>query len=293
MVKYIFLVFMVFSSNAISSVTSWIDFEQKKGKITLPVKIYGVDGFAIIDSTAQSNFIGASFSANNIDLFSKRGIIEIRDNRGERRVNRFANVDTEIFGMDMSFKELTPIDAHGYDLVLGVPFFREHLIQIDYPNSRLRLISHSSVDISKYSNVEIISQRDSLVSTNTLRKNDPSLKVFKTELNGQPFWLTLDTTELSGIKILADDAANLGLKISNNEIPTIIDSVKIGPFNLENVSVSVIDFGEGIIKSGKITTGTRVEQSVESAGIIGFDILQHFILTLDFKNDHALLQVGE
>ncbi|MBB1293322.1 hypothetical protein [Pseudoalteromonas sp. SR41-4] len=293
MLKYMLFMILFFSAQVMSSVTNWVDFELRNGKITLPVKIYGIDSVAIIDSTAQSNFIGVGFSTKHIDLFSKRGIVEIRDNRGERRVERFANVNVHIFDVDMPFKELTPINADGYDLVLGVPFFREHIVQIDYPKSRLRLISHASVDISKYSNIEMVSKREPLLSANTLLKNDPSLKVFKTELNGRSFWLTLDTTELNGIKILKDDASDLGIKMNPNEKTTIINSVKIGPFNLENVSVSLLDFGEDIMNSGKVTTGTRVEQSVESKGVIGFDILQHFIITLDFKNNYALLQVGE
>lgn len=292
MLKYMLFIILFFSGQVMSSVTNWIDFELRNGKITLPVKIYGIDGVAIIDSTAQSNFIGVDFSTKHIDLLSKRGIVEIRDNRGERRVERFANVNVHIFDVNMPFKELTPINADGYDLVLGVPFFREHVVQIDYTKSRLRLMSHSSADISKFSNVEMISQRDSLFSNKTLNKNDPSLKVFKTELDGQPFWLTFDTTELNGISILADDASKLGLS-SNNDKSMFINSVKIGPFELDNVSIKKMDLRSGIMSRGKITTGTRVEQSVESKGILGFDILQHFVLTIDFKNNYALLQAGE
>jgi hypothetical protein len=67
----------------------------------------------------------------------------------------------------------------------------------------------------------------------------------------------------------------------------------IGPFEMEDVEVMVPGPGQELNLrdrgSEEWQTGTRIKRGKASDGILGYDILQHFIVTFDHKR--ALLNL--
>ena len=280
-----------------ASVTDWVKFEINQGKIMFPVEAQGIKGKAVLDSTAQNNFIGQQFADEHADILKKAGIVTLRDNLGERRVERFTSVPVKVFGTDMTFRELTPIDAEGAVLVLGVPFFRQNIVQIDYPNERLRLVSHSAINMKKIANIDMETQRDPFKTKALLDKDDSSLKVLRVLIHNKPLWLTYDSGMAEGISLTAAtlEAEKFNVNVQGTESASVstLDKVKVGPFELDGVVLRA-ESAEVISSRGnRVTTGTRVEQNVESSGAIGYDVLKHFILTLDYRNNYAALHVPE
>lgn len=280
-----------------ASVSDWVKFELNQGKINFPVEVHGIKGVAVLDSTAQNNFIAQHFADEHASLLKKAGIITVRDNLGERRVELYRQIPVKVFGTDITFRELTPVATEGAIVVFGVPFFRQNIVQIDYPNAKLRLVSHSALKMNKIANVEMRSQRDPYKASAALDKDDTSLKVLKVDIQNKPVWLTYDSRMSEGISLNSSTIEAEGFTVNSQTTEqrsvSTIDKVKVGPFELDAVLLSTS--GEDMISSrgNRITTGTRVEQNVESSGAIGYDILKHFILTLDYKNDYAALHVPE
>lgn len=70
-----------------------------------------------------------------------------------------------------------------------------------------------------------------------------------------------------------------------------LPELTIGPIVLENVIVIVPGEGEvtNVGKGVKAKLGTRIKET-SSDGILGYDVLKHFIVTIDYR--HSLLHLG-
>ena len=98
-------------------------------------------------------------------------------------------------------------------------------------------------------------------------------------------WLNAqtDTKQLMGF----------GLFESNTILNFRLDALTIGPYKLDNVSVNVPiqdnarDFGKYFNGS----SGSRIKKGVKAKGLIGYDVLKHFIITIDYMNYRVNLYV--
>jgi hypothetical protein len=72
-----------------------------------------------------------------------------------------------------------------------------------------------------------------------------------------------------------------------------IPEFKIGPFVLEDVLVSIPAEGQSAnLQSQYSTSGSRI-RGRKVQGLIGYDVLQHFLLTIDYKGGHVHLGLPE
>ena len=64
-----------------------------------------------------------------------------------------------------------------------------------------------------------------------------------------------------------------------------LPEVQLGPFRIENVRTTVVADGEVMNPLSKATavTGTHI-MSKNVKGIVGYEVLKHFVLTIDYKN---------
>ena len=70
--------------------------------------------------------------------------------------------------------------------------------------------------------------------------------------------------------------------------------VTVGPFELENALVAIPAPGENpeLFKSSA-STGSRIASRRGAAGLLGFDILQHFVVTIDYSKGYVHFYPGE
>lgn len=87
------------------------------------------------------------------------------------------------------YADVIPSSLGGADLLSGASFFYSAIIQIDYPNSRLRRLSKKSVDLRKQTNVPMKRARGSVF---------PATEV---ESEGENVWLIFDTGNAGGVKV--------------------------------------------------------------------------------------------
>ncbi len=277
---------LFFGMPALGAVSLWIPFNSDRGHISIPVMLNGESTRAILDSGASGNGVSERFLAENEGGFTFGRQTVIVGVNGRRKIRLIDDIDIEMFGTSFKIDGLMPVRLSSADLLVGLPFFTQYVLQIDYPNSRLRIITPDSVDLKEAANVR-------------MKRAGDSQPVVKVNLNDEyNAWLTLDTGNNTGILMPRSVPVRFGwleefgtadirvggvTKVSENEAFNL-PKLTIGPFTLENVIVMVP--GEGnktfVGRESVMRTGTRIKK-VDSDGILGYDILKHFVVTIDFK----------
>ena len=280
------IISLIFGLPAFAGVSAWIPFDSDGGHISIPVVLNGEETRAILDSGAAGNAISERFLAGNDGGFSYGKQIIVEGVHGTRKVRFVNGVDINMFDTSLQIDKLIPVRIHSADLIIGLPFFEHFILQIDYPAQRLRIISADTIDLKEFANVK-------------MKRSGHSHPMVKVELNNEyNAWLTLDTGNNTGIFMPRNAALRYGwldrygtaqslvagvTKVSANDtfnLPTM----NIGPFTLENVIVMVPAEGNKTMvgRESLVPTGTRIRKAT-SDGILGYDVLKHFIVTIDFN----------
>ena len=199
-----------------------------------------------------------------------------------------------MFGADFKIDKMMPVRMRSAGVLIGLGFFNNFILQIDYPNSQLRIVTHDALKLRKLANVRMKKAAGS---------PQPIVKV---DMNGEAsLWLTLDTGNNTGILIPMRSATRFdwlekygttesrlaGVTTTTNVERFNLPELTIGPVVLENVIVIVPDEGEktNVGKEARAKIGTRLKKT-SSDGILGYDVLKHFIVTIDYK--HSFLHLG-
>lgn len=303
MLRIFLCFFTLFAGSAYAAVSEWLNFEIKNNAIQIPVTIAGVDGHAVIDPTSKVNMLAMSFADLNKDKIQRTAYTTFRDIKGERNLPVYKKVDIQLFGSNITFNDLLADQGQRSDLTLGIPFFRQYIIQIDFPRSRLRLIDRNGYNIKKIANVEMKEQIDPNLSTSfnadNLKSNDQTSRVVKVALNGKDYWLTFDLLNGAGVVTTRETAKEFaGLNqplVADNTTPILsepadyfqLQSVKIGPYELEGVVLAVEpENGKRLIPVFRRSTktGTNIEKRIVPDGVLGLDVLKHLVVTIDYTN---------
>lgn len=298
--KSIFLIALLYlSPNALAGATQWMDFKLEHGHIKVPVIVGGVKAHAILDTGANVNAINGQFVRHhNLDL-NKGSSIYVKGVFDTEKRKTYKNVPINLFGTDIELDDMVDfqLGPSGDAILLGSSFFSLFIVQIDYPNNKMRLLTRDTFDLKKLKNIEMHNQKGTglpIVKVN-FNKNDSA-------------WLLLDTGNTGGIMVERSYANKLewlesyqtetGLVIGVNKIKGTesfrIDSLKFGPYTLENVLVTVPAEGErsNLESRYEVSTGSRL-RGRRVRGLLGYDILKHFVLTIDYKTGSAHISLPE
>lgn len=278
---------LAWSATTFAGVSPWIPFESDRGHITIPVTLNGEETRAILDSGARGNGISERFLAAHEGEYKFGRKTRVTGVLGERDVRLIDGIDISMFGSNFTIGDLLPVRTYSFDFIVGLRFFENYILQIDYPNSRLRVISHGSFDLKPHANVKM------------KRIGGRGAPVVKVRLNDQwSPWLLLDTGSTGGIFIKRGDAERFdwletfatvegrvrGVNKVGGTERLNLPFMTIGPFTLENPVVTVQAEGEttNVGQEQQMRLGTRLKKT-DSDGILGYDVLKHFVVTMDFK----------
>lgn len=169
-------------------------------------------------------------------------------------------------------------------MLLGAGFFNNFIVQLDYPHRKIRLVTRDSLDMGEVANVRADSQQGS------------GMPIAQVEINGVALWLLVDTGNSGTILIVRRAASKVGLldKVEGtsmsfganssgvNEFATS-DVVKFGPYEIGDVKVSFPAEGQKTnLESQYERTGSRIGGK-RVVGLIGYDLLKDFVVTLDYR----------
>ncbi len=292
------LLLIFISSIANSGVSEWINITLENGHIKIPVQVEGIEAMAILDSGAQANGISERFKNRHKLTFGTGRKVNVIGVHGKERRNTYKNVSVEMLGAQMKFDDLVSLNFGGRNdaLLLGAGFLATYIVQIDYPNEKIRFLTRDAMKLGDVVNIDIRTQKGS------------GTPIVKVNLNNQKdVWLVLDTGNSGGVLLerrIAKQNNWLDMypvieswssgAISSGYTETFsLPIFTIGPYELENVTISVASEGSKMNISSQSERAFSRIKGTRVQGLLGYDVLKHFILTLDYKKGQAHLGLPE
>ena len=234
----------------------WQAFEIRNGHIALPVTVNGVDGWAMLDTGATGLSVNEELY-NNQQLMQTRqytrGAFSIKRDRAARRA------EVDILGYTQVFRDIHAASLGDFLLLIGRDFFADYLLQLDYPNQRMRMLERAAIPESEFGNIPARRGRFGVMV---------QLEVPDTD---NTFWVDLDTGNNDGIVTSRSAAARNGLLTTsathrtqgqdiNGRQVTLdrynIPALKVGPYALENATMYIEAEGE------RVLLGRRTNRSI-------------------------------
>lgn len=285
------MIILLAAAPCFSSVSKWVDFRLQSGHIYIPVVINGVESHALLDTGSQLNGINTNLIQKHDFELDKSGKIRVRGVYGESEQQTYDDVLVQLFGLNSRFNGITEIDLghHSKGMLLGASFLYAYIIQIDYPNSRIRLISRDALDLTDSKNINIKKLKGS---------GEPIIRI---SIGDRKLWLLFDTGSNGGLMVerhiaesldLTNDKRRLvgksrGITSAGETETTLVDDVQFGPFLLADVPISFAASGvDTNLTRQNERTGTLIK-SKKIQGILGYEVLKHFVVTFDYKMGHA------
>lgn len=297
--SFVAFLLLCVSAPALAGASSWVPVEIRNGLVLMDITLNGKAAKAMLDTGMTHNGVSQAYLHSHEGEYTRGRWIELQGIKEDYETNEINGLKVGMFGTEIDLNNLWPMSVEGADIIFGVPFFELFVVQIDYPGKRMRIADHQSLDLRKYSNVEMKWSTSSL---------SPMLRV---DLNGEfEAWLDLDTGNNGGILMQRTTANSLGwlerypavdgsiVGISGEVAKTetfVLPAVTLGPFEMENVVTSVPAEGEHLhlstTRSIERSTGTRIKMGRKSDGLLGYDLLQHFIVSIDYKRELVNLDI--
>ncbi|MFT4927089.1 MAG: clan AA aspartic protease (TIGR02281 family) [Phenylobacterium sp.] len=253
--------------------TQWLPFELVKRHIMVDVKIKGVTVKAMLDTGASMSLI-AKKTAKKVGLRRSKMKTTIVGVAGRQEVSLSRGVSVELPGLFKKKMNLMILpDSKWFDMIIGMDYLAHGVIQFDYVNKRLRLATPNAFVFDPASAIPLIKRHLHFFVTATI-DNVPFDMLLDTG-NSAKVVLPYDSVKDTPLyeQIRGKEAKSLGaVGITKHEFKVfanVSNHFKIGPYTLENVGYFV----------ASPETPVKGELS-----ILGYDILKHFVVTLDLIN---------
>jgi hypothetical protein len=274
---------------ALAGVSAWVPLEVRDGKLIFPVEIAGVAGNAMFDTGAEGSSVSTDFVARaGLALAGPKYMVRGAGST-DHTVSSVSTLRIELFGADFKLRAV-PALPHGEDLIIGVGFLKAGVLQLDYPNGRMRLATRDAVDLARVSNVAMKLEEGTAL---------PAIEV---TIDGMRRWMLFDTGNTGPIiarRALAEQgdwiarfkrAESAFTDINAAVVATdllVLPSVKIGPYELEGVPVAIPAEGADLFLSERErlgpVQGSHIKRGVRTSGIVGYEVLRHFVVTVDYE----------
>lgn len=270
--------------------TQWIPIKVENGAFLIETRIGGIDGYSLIDTGAAINGINQRFiRANQLDLGSRRSV-DIIGAFGRERRPLYHRVSVNLFGFDTELQDVADLNLGRPELqlMLGAGFLRQFIVQFDYQNQRMRLLTRDMADMKKLSNVKSKPDQETGGVLAKVRLNDEhnTWLMIDTGATGSTLidraiatkrdWLDKFPSEV----VLGRGVTSSGI-LEQFRLPTL----KIGAFEIADTLISVPAEGQKLELFRKETrTGSNIKRiQSKSKGILGYDVLKHFVVTIDYR----------
>lgn len=288
-----------FSSPAHAGATAWIDIEVVDGLLWIESEVGGLPGRSIIDTGASVTAINEQFVKSSGLSFKEGRDTTIVGAVSQEERPTFLDVDTVMFETPLKFAKVVDLNLGPPEiqLLLGANFLDGYVIQFDYPNERMRLISRDSINLKKLKNIK------------SKKGRDTDGVLVRLALDGnKKSWLLLDTGASMGLvvsrriahrmdwagKYQTQESRTVGVNSETTMQNFRVPSVQIGPYSVENVLVSIpqADDEMKLFERNQAST-SRLNRRNEMDGVLGYDVLKHFVVTVDYGKGYVHLGPSE
>ena len=270
--------------------SEWMPIKIDNGKILVNTTVAGIDGYSVIDTGSNWSAINTRFlEKNRIDL-NAAGETQVSGFFQTQKRRFYTDVAATLLGTPTRFAYLgeVTLSSDTTQLLIGGDLLKQYIFQFDSPNQRMRWLSRNSLNLRKISNVpsKVDKQSKSVIA--------------KVNLNDeQDLWVTVDTGAASGLWIDRSLAAKKGWLKKHHATPARarganaqgaieqfrLPKVNIGEFETSNTLVSVAAAEQpNQLFERSTRPGSKMQRSKgKSRGLLGWDALKHFVLTIDYR----------
>jgi len=283
----LFLALLAGVSPAIADDEGWIEFADGESRPSLAVTIGDTQGVALLHTLMPTNAVSASF-AERAGIASGKRSFPVPGGQGT--ATDAEPFELEFAGSPMQASDfiIVPDDLARADVVFGRPLFQGALIQLDYPNRRLRILPGEGADIE--GNVRF-------------RASRYGRPMVETRIDGKRLWMAIDTSSdgLCTLKhqvvkrrkwheraIAAERLGGLDVALDDALEPMMLEGFEMGPYKFGGFLAAYSPDGGHAIDARELTNDVRRQvEHFEADGLLGYEVLRNFIVTLNVAEDVA------
>jgi len=264
----------------------WITFDNARGWIEFTVLVNDVPARAMLDSGADGNAVSSQLVERaGIDL-NLADEVRVQGIYGQEIVPTTREFELRFGHATVPIRGATVLPMPSPDLILGVGLFQASVVQIDYPNRRIRFLNRDVVRFE--GNVQVRTERD----------RSPQVAA---ELDGNKVWMLLDTgkagatlfkhrllqrLDLDRHVVDGPDVRGFGAVSTGRKRLLQLPRFKLGPFTFETLLASYIEEGgKRGFEGRRAGYGSRIRRDNSPYdGILGSEALKNFMITMDIQN---------
>lgn len=257
------------------------EFQDSDGKIRVPVRILGFDVPAVLDSGGSYNVMDARF-ASDFKVAASGGV-KVQTLAGVLKGELTDPMDIQVAGKAISGARFAVLDlsdlsasvGQPVDLILGVPFFQQFVVEIEFITRTLRLSDPAHPAIPPDAPFMQLTPWQGLMNG-------------RLDLPKGPVSATIDTGSDAPVIVSPRIAERQGL-LRNGQVSSALIG-GIGPSGIGEVaSIPALGFG------GVPFTDVPLQVTPHNFGgqaNVGLDLLSKFTLWLDFANHRMAMKAN-
>ena len=268
----------------------WMRFDGSEGHIAFPVEINGTRASAILDSGADTSMISAGLAERAKVKLDRNDTMRVIGVNGQREVPTTRRFTLEFAGRKVRPYGVPVAPAPGFDVVLGRALLEWAVVQIDYPQQRIRFLSREGVEFK--ANVEL----------KTTRRGAPMLR---TRVVGAKAWMLVDTgnsgptllkrrfvrrNDLERFALEDVKAKAIGVTTAGEQRLLQVPECQLGPYTFEPLlAVYNAESNEGFDDRRRVYGSRLRTDRARYDGILGHEVLQNFLVTMDIEDERLHL----
>ena len=287
--------FWTVSATAQSPKSVEVPFEFVHNQIVVQVKIGGKGPFRmLLDTNTDPSAIDAA-TANELGLqVGSKGYTASGGGTEQNTIHatRLQNVEVggvvvkEVAAATIDLTKLSQKMGTTIQGVLGYTFLKDRIVQIDYPNSKLRFYAESP-----YPAIQNAPNAVNAAAF-TLRREDGEVIIDPVYVNDQRMKATLDTGSSGTFSMTPEAVAALGLKPQAGDAGSLTSAGYNGEYQSQSGILKSVRLGRLAVESVPAQLwlpGTGFDKRKFQISI-GNGFFQDFMVTFDFKNKLVVLE---
>ncbi|GIT20693.1 MAG: hypothetical protein CM1200mP40_03750 [Gammaproteobacteria bacterium] len=254
-------------------------FELQGGRISIPIKVVGSDTSAFINTGTRTIGISSSLADRlGLEVIEPNRPVNPRFSGMFQQFGVIENLPIEVFGQEIELPEAYVFNSDQPVANFSLLQFQNLIVQVDNPQSKICFINREALPLDDAQNIE----------KRTSRTGSAAVEI---TLNGnEDVWVELELGFAGALAVdyftaMSLDFVEEGVEAENPSTVSNADAMQFGPYKLGAIGVR---HPTQRPERSRFTAGLRTASSrrgLETNGQIGYEILQHFILTMDFGEE--------
>jgi len=259
------------------------------------VKINGtIKGNFLLDTGSPVTLLDSNFVSDNAISLNRVGttMVSGSGNSEGKELPIYENVSMTAFGDSVhsdvvlvyNLKKIIPVE----DGIIGVDFFNEKLVEIDYESQNVTILKDSSALDKSYMKVELVVKNSKMYIPLSLHVNETDVisGLFLID-TGSEFGVSLDRFYVDSLKLYNKTEKKITKSVKNGGVGGDTFSFLI---KAENIKLEEFVINGILVNCSKNSAGATAKKSKIRLGKVGNLFLQNFKVVIDKSNANLYLK---